>query len=96
MVNKENKFKRKESDPPTTIPIFPHNFGAYTISLGFGNPKQTIPLTFDTGSSLVWAPRTSQYTCSNCSLPNINLEKSPIFYPDRSFKKPMHCEAQIC
>lgn len=65
----------------STIPLFPSIFGAYTVSLGFGIPKQSRPLILDTACHLVWLPWTPIYNCSDCSFPNINLPRSPTFNP---------------
>ncbi|KAK9279261.1 hypothetical protein L1049_012939 [Liquidambar formosana] len=51
----------------STTPLFPHSYGAYSISLSFGTPPQTIPFLMDTGSDLVWFPCTHRYICNNCS-----------------------------
>ncbi|KAL1557584.1 putative aspartyl protease [Salvia divinorum] len=58
--------KNGKNTPPSTAPLFPFN-GAYTVSLSFGTPPQSIPMIIDTGSSFSWFPCTKRYVCRNCS-----------------------------
>ncbi|KAL2518444.1 Eukaryotic aspartyl protease family protein [Abeliophyllum distichum] len=51
----------------STTPLFPYS-GAYSISLKFGTPPQSIPLIMDTGSSFSWFPCTKHYECRNCTV----------------------------
>ncbi|XP_027083058.1 probable aspartyl protease At4g16563 [Coffea eugenioides] len=53
----------------STTPLLPHSYGAYSISLSFGTPPQTISLVMDTGSDFLWFPCTKRYQCKNCSFP---------------------------
>lgn len=52
---------------PNPTPLSPHSYGAYSISLSFGTPPQTIPFIMDTGSNFVWFPCTRRYVCRNCT-----------------------------
>ncbi len=54
----------------TTTSIFSHSYGAYSISLSFGTPPQTLPFLLDTGSDFTWFPCTHHYRCNNCSFSN--------------------------
>ncbi|KAL9227719.1 hypothetical protein vseg_003372 [Gypsophila vaccaria] len=77
---------------PVSTPLFPSSAGEYSISLSVGTPPQTIPAFFDTGSSLVWVPCTSNYSCSNCTTPKI-----PTFKPRlSSSKKHVNCHNTKC
>uniref|UniRef100_A0A1D1Z1H5 Aspartic proteinase nepenthesin-2 n=1 Tax=Anthurium amnicola TaxID=1678845 RepID=A0A1D1Z1H5_9ARAE len=76
--------------PFSRTPLFPHSYGGYSISLGFGTPPQRIPLVLDTGSDLVWVPCTKSYLCNNCSFPSPGNPDSnatavvPVFFPKSS------------
>ncbi|KAK1323316.1 Aspartic proteinase nepenthesin-1 [Acorus calamus] len=60
----------KTAPPLSTSPLYPHSYGGYSFSLSFGIPPQSLPLVFDTGSSLLWLPCTHSYLCLHCSFPN--------------------------
>lgn len=55
----ENKVKKNLRGVSTFL-LFARSFGAYTVNLGFGIPKQSIPLIFDTAGHLTWVPCTSK------------------------------------
>ncbi|KAB1203035.1 Aspartic proteinase nepenthesin-1 [Morella rubra] len=77
--------------------VFPHSYGGYSISLGFGTPPQTLPFLLDTGSSLVWFPCTSRYICTNCAFPNVDPKNLPTFVPKlSSSSKIVGCENPKC
>uniref|UniRef100_A0A7C9A7E3 Peptidase A1 domain-containing protein n=1 Tax=Opuntia streptacantha TaxID=393608 RepID=A0A7C9A7E3_OPUST len=69
------------------VPLFARSYGGYSISLSFGTPPQTIPLVFDTGSSLVWVPCTSRYVCANCTFAHVDPSKIRTFKPKLSSSK---------
>ncbi|KAK9740111.1 hypothetical protein RND81_03G012200 [Saponaria officinalis] len=48
------KHQSKLSSAPS-YDLYPR-YGAYTVLLSFGNPSQTLPVIFDTGSSFIWVP----------------------------------------
>ncbi|XVE61411.1 hypothetical protein DITRI_Ditri06bG0037600 [Diplodiscus trichospermus] len=88
-VARARHLKHRNSKTNTTssllkTPLFPHNYGGYTISLSFGTPPQTLTFVMDTGSSLSWFPCTSRYICSQCAFPNVDPAKIPIFSPKLS------------
>ncbi|KAM5559362.1 putative aspartyl protease [Rosa sericea] len=85
-LSRAHHLKRpKHSNSSTTkVPLYPRSFGGYSISLSFGTPPQTSTFIMDTGSSLVWFPCTSRYTCSNCVFPNIDPSHIPAFIPKLS------------
>lgn len=64
-------------------PLFPHSYGAYSISLNFGTPPQKSSVIMDTGSNLVWIPCTHSYLCRNCSFlnPKPTALQNPPFIP---------------
>ncbi|KAF5751698.1 aspartic proteinase nepenthesin-1-like [Tripterygium wilfordii] len=66
----------------TTTQIFSHSYGAYTISLSFGTPPQTLNLVMDTASNLVWFPCTRHYRCDNCT--STGSPAIPSFIPKQS------------
>lgn len=66
------------------VPLFARSYGGYSVPLSFGTPPQTIPLVFDTGSSLVWIPCTSRYVCTNCTFAHVDPSKIPTFKPNLS------------
>ncbi|KAK9755472.1 hypothetical protein RND81_01G027700 [Saponaria officinalis] len=68
----------------STTPLYPRSYGGYSVSLAFGTPPQAIPLVFDTGSSLVWVPCTSKYTCSNCTFSDVDPKNITTFKPKLS------------
>ncbi|XP_039138990.1 probable aspartyl protease At4g16563 [Dioscorea cayenensis subsp. rotundata] len=65
-------------------PLYPHAYGGYSFSLGFGTPPQPIPVLLDTGSDVTWIPCTSSYSCRKCSSPSNPIPKIPTFFPKRS------------
>ncbi|XP_073286634.1 probable aspartyl protease At4g16563 [Primulina huaijiensis] len=65
-VARAHHIKNPEDAPISTTHLFPFS-GAYSISLRFGTPPQSIPLVMDTGSSFSWFPCTKRYICKNCS-----------------------------
>ncbi|GAA0169596.1 aspartic protease [Lithospermum erythrorhizon] len=73
------KFPQKPSI--STTPLAPHSYGAYSISLNFGTPPQSIPFIMDTGSDFVWFPCTKRYTCNNCS---VTGQEIPSYIPKAS------------
>ncbi|KAL9227715.1 hypothetical protein vseg_003369 [Gypsophila vaccaria] len=90
----KNHPKNPSFDPLFT-PLFARSAGDYSISLSIGTPPQTIPAFFDTGSSLVWVPCTSQYSCSNCT--TTTTTKIPTFKPRlSSSKKHINCHNTQC
>lgn len=76
--------KTKSNTSIQNVALFPRSYGAYSISLAFGTPPQSLSLVFDTGSSLVWFPCTAGYRCSNCSFPNVDAATIPKFIPKLS------------
>nr|XP_043631987.1 probable aspartyl protease At4g16563 [Erigeron canadensis] len=79
------------------IPLFPHSYGGYSVSLGFGSPSQELSFVMDTGSSLVWFPCTHRYSCSGCDFPNINESSIQKFIPKLSSSaKILGCTNKKC
>ncbi|XVF55832.1 hypothetical protein PTKIN_Ptkin06aG0068200 [Pterospermum kingtungense] len=77
--------------------LFPQSYGAYTISLRFGTPPQTLTFLMVTGSSLIWFPSTFRYICFQCDFPNIDTPNIPTFSPKlSSSKKLLGCENPKC
>ncbi|KAL7613248.1 probable aspartyl protease At4g16563 [Lactuca sativa] len=74
----------KEKTSTSKIPLFPHSYGGYSVSLSFGSPPQKLSFVMDTGSSLVWFPCTHRYSCSDCNFPNVNKTNIPRFIPKLS------------
>ncbi|XP_061338026.1 probable aspartyl protease At4g16563 [Gastrolobium bilobum] len=72
------------SSSPVKTPVYPKGYGGYSVDLKFGTPPQTLSFVLDTGSSLVWLPCSSRYTCSNCNFPNIDPTKNHTFIPKNS------------
>ncbi|KNA17645.1 hypothetical protein SOVF_078070 [Spinacia oleracea] len=68
----------------TSTPLYARSYGGYTVSLAFGTPPQKIPLVFDTGSSLLWVPCTSKYSCANCTFSNVDPSNITTFIPKAS------------
>ncbi|KAF5447444.1 hypothetical protein F2P56_032998 [Juglans regia] len=68
-LSRAHHLKDPRTNPPTTTasPLFSHSYGAYSISLSFGTPPQTLYFVFDTGSDFTWFPCTHRYLCKNCS-----------------------------
>ncbi|KAG5556457.1 hypothetical protein RHGRI_006905 [Rhododendron griersonianum] len=91
------KHPHKKNSSLTGIPLFPHAYGGYSVSLGFGTPPQTLSLLLDTGSSLVWVPCTTHYACTKCDFPNINPTNISTFIPKRSSSaKILGCKNPKC
>ncbi|KAL9238976.1 hypothetical protein vseg_013339 [Gypsophila vaccaria] len=95
--------KRKPSSlSPTlhgssTTSLYPKSYGGYSVTLAFGTPPQEIPLVFDTGSSLVWVPCTSKYSCSNCTFSNVDPKNITTFKPKlSSSSKIIGCRNKKC
>ncbi|WCJ34209.1 Eukaryotic aspartyl protease family protein [Euphorbia peplus] len=87
----------KTKIPPINTPLFSRSYGGYSMSLSFGTPPQTVKLIFDTGSSLVWFPCTSNYLCSNCNFPNSDISQTPKFIPkSSSSSKLLGCQNPKC
>ncbi|XP_047315429.1 probable aspartyl protease At4g16563 [Impatiens glandulifera] len=81
----------------TDIPLLPQSYGGYSVSLSFGTPPQKFDLVMDTGSSLVWFPCTSRYTCSRCNFPNVDPENITAFMPKlSSTAKVIGCKNPKC
>ncbi|XP_044490321.1 probable aspartyl protease At4g16563 [Mangifera indica] len=88
---------RKNSSSTLSTPLTAHSYGGYSISLSFGTPPQTMPLIFDTGSSLVWFPCTTHYLCSGCSFPNVDPSDISTFIPkNSSSSKFISCRSPKC
>ncbi|GLT94779.1 hypothetical protein SLE2022_125020 [Rubroshorea leprosula] len=93
---KHPKHKTNTSDVVKT-PVYPHSYGAYSVSLSFGTPSQTLPFIVDTGSSLVWFPCTSRYVCSKCNFSNVDPSHIPTFKPKLSSStKLLGCKNPKC
>ncbi|KAM0990115.1 hypothetical protein ACFX13_008779 [Malus domestica] len=93
----KNPKKSSHHSPSTQVPLFPHSYGGYSVSLRFGTPPQTSSFIMDTGSSLVWFPCTKRYTCSKCQFPNIDPSKIPTFIPKlSSSSKIVGCKNPKC
>ncbi|KAJ9188625.1 hypothetical protein P3X46_000005 [Hevea brasiliensis] len=83
-LTRAHYLKNPQTAPTTTsTPVFSHHYGAYSISLCFGTPPQTLPFIMDTGSDFVWFPCTVNYHCKNCSFASSASRISP-FIPKRS------------
>ncbi|OIW11377.1 hypothetical protein TanjilG_19633 [Lupinus angustifolius] len=77
--------KTNLNDPSNvTTEVHSKSYGGYSIDLQFGTPTQTSSFVLDTGSSLVWFPCSSRYTCSSCSFSNIDPTTIPKFIPKNS------------
>ncbi|KAL3642705.1 hypothetical protein CASFOL_013520 [Castilleja foliolosa] len=77
-----------------TIQLYPRSYGGYSVSLiRFGTPPQNLSFMMDTGSSLVWFPCTTKYTCTHC-----NISKAdPTFIPKLSSSfKIVTCNSPQC
>ncbi|CAO2823992.1 unnamed protein product [Amaranthus hypochondriacus] len=81
---KKNHTSSTISHGTTSTSLYARSYGGYTVSLAFGTPAQTIPLVFDTGSSLLWVPCTSRYGCVNCTFPNVDPFNITTFKPKLS------------
>ncbi|CAL0309992.1 unnamed protein product [Lupinus luteus] len=85
-LTRAHHLKHRNNNHPSTVTtqIHPKTYGGYSIDLKFGTPPQTSSFVLDTGSSLVWFPCSSRYTCSTCSFPNIDITKVSKFIPKNS------------
>ncbi|KAE9590797.1 hypothetical protein Lal_00023008 [Lupinus albus] len=85
-LTRAHHLKHRNNNHPSTVTtqIHPKSYGGYSIDLKFGTPAQTSSFVLDTGSSLVWFPCSSRYTCSSCSFPNIDPTKISKFIPKNS------------
>lgn len=81
-LTRAKHLKNPQTKNLSTTPLSPQSYGAYSVSLSFGTPPQTIPFVMDTGSDLVWFPCTERYLCKNCSSPS--KTNIPIFIPKKS------------
>ncbi|KAF9597760.1 hypothetical protein IFM89_021514 [Coptis chinensis] len=81
-LTRAKHLKNPQTTNISTTPLSPHSYGAYSVSLSFGTPPQTIPLIFDTGSELVWVPCTHRYICRNCT--SSTNTQIPTFIPKLS------------
>ncbi|KAL2557345.1 Eukaryotic aspartyl protease family protein [Forsythia ovata] len=80
----------------STTPLFPYS-GAYSISLKFGTPPQSIPLIMDTGSSFSWFPCTKHYVCRNCTVSSTDSGFITSFIPKQSSSaKILGCQNPKC
>ncbi|KAM3398823.1 hypothetical protein P3S68_002339 [Capsicum galapagoense] len=77
-LSRAHHIKNPQDSSISNIPLYPHSYGAYSITLAFGTPPQKIPFIMDTGSSFVWFPCTKKYQCSKCPIPS---QKNPTFIP---------------
>ncbi|GLT90089.1 hypothetical protein SLE2022_080410 [Rubroshorea leprosula] len=94
---KRPKHEANNTSDVTKASLYPHSYGGYSISLGFGTPPQTLPFLMDTGSSLVWFPCTSRYVCSQCAFPNRNPSQIHPFLPKlSSSSKVLGCKNPKC
>ncbi|KAL2345287.1 hypothetical protein Fmac_006572 [Flemingia macrophylla] len=85
----------KSSTSTLSTPLYPKSYGAYSIDLSFGTPPQSIPMVFDTGSSLPWVPCTTHYLCSHCAFSNASKIKT--FIPKlSSTAKLLACTSPKC
>ncbi|KAL5710430.1 hypothetical protein ACHQM5_020991 [Ranunculus cassubicifolius] len=82
-LSRAKHIKNPKTKELSKTPLFPQSYGAYSVSLSFGTPPQTIPFVMDTGSVLVWFPCTQRYLCKNCTSQNPNT-KTPTFLPKMS------------
>ncbi|KAL2511028.1 Eukaryotic aspartyl protease family protein [Abeliophyllum distichum] len=95
-VARAHHLKNPQNSSLSTTPIFPYS-GAYSISLRFGTPPQSMPLIIDTGSSFSWFPCTKKYVCRNCSVSSTQSHFIPSFIPKQSFSvKILGCMNQKC
>ncbi|XP_055833033.1 probable aspartyl protease At4g16563 [Solanum dulcamara] len=70
--------KNPQDSSLSNIPLYPHSYGGYSITIPFGTPPQKMPFVMDTGSSFVWFPCTKKYQCSKCP---VSSQKNPTFIP---------------
>ncbi|OIW11339.1 hypothetical protein TanjilG_31107 [Lupinus angustifolius] len=85
-LTRAHHLKHRNNNHPSTVTtqIHPKTYGGYSIDLKFGTPTQTSSFVLDTGSSLVWFPCSSRYTCFTCSFPNIDPTRISKFIPRNS------------
>ncbi|KAL8496295.1 hypothetical protein ACS0TY_020130 [Phlomoides rotata] len=89
-IARAHHLKNPQNAPTSTTPLSPYN-GAYSISLSFGTPPQSVPMLMDTGSSFSWLPCTKRYVCTNCS------QNIPAFIPKQSSSsKIVGCKNSKC
>ncbi|XP_009800751.1 putative aspartyl protease At4g16563 [Nicotiana tabacum] len=79
-----NYIKKSQDSSVSTTPLYPHSYGGYCITLGFGTPPQKIPFIMDTGSNFVWFPCTTKYLCKNCPVSSSSSQSIPTFIPKSS------------
>ena len=92
-LTRAHHLKHPKSKPPLPkTKVFSHGY-YYSISLNFGTPPQAISFMLDTGSSPVWFPCTSRYTCNGCSRDPL---KNPLFIPKRPSSKFIDCQNPKC
>lgn len=74
---------------------YPTNFTEYYIGLSVGTPPQDLLVVMDTGSSVVWAPCTPNYTCTPFFFPcNGSIT---VFLPSNSSSAlPVQCADPKC
>ncbi|XP_068660013.1 probable aspartyl protease At4g16563 [Aristolochia californica] len=77
------------------VPLYPHSYGGYSVSLDFGTPPQRTSLLIDTGSHLVWIPCTRNYFCRNCSFLG-NNHITPFIPKSSSSSKIIGCKNPKC
>ncbi|KAG9455037.1 hypothetical protein H6P81_007941 [Aristolochia fimbriata] len=78
------------------LPLYPHSYGGYSVSLEFGTPPQKTDLIMDTGSHLVWIPCTRKYLCRNCSFPGTHNGITPFIPKSSSSSKIIGCKNPKC
>ncbi|RVX06085.1 probable aspartyl protease At4g16563 [Vitis vinifera] len=96
-LSRAHHLKHGKTNPPVKTSLFPHSYGGHSISLSFGTPPQKLSFLVDTGSDVVWAPCTTDYTCTNCSFSAADPKKVPIFDPKlSSSSKILDCRNPKC
>ncbi|KAL3642724.1 hypothetical protein CASFOL_013539 [Castilleja foliolosa] len=79
----------KHPKAQSIVQLYPRS-GGYFVHLSFGTPPQTLRFMMDTGSSLVWFPCTTKYTCTHCNI-------STTFIPQHSSSyKNVTCYSPQC
>lgn len=85
--------KRKSKISVEEPLYYPIDFMEYYIKLSVGTPAQDLLLVMDTGSSVVWTPCTTNYTCNNNSCPGYRT----VFLPSMSSTAvPVKCADPKC
>jgi hypothetical protein len=85
------KMKMKSESTKNEPLYYPSDFIEYYIKLSVGTPAQDLLLMMDTGSNVVWAPCTTNYTCNNCH------GYSTVFLPSKSSSAvPVQCADPKC